>query len=310
MATDIAFALGALSLLGKRVPGSLTVFLTALAIADDIGAVLVIAIFYTGGVAWFALAVAAGLVVVSYGVGRAGVRQPWVFALLGVLLWWAMLASGVHATIAGVLLALTIPANTRIDESEFLVRSRAALDDLGGHSQHALHTLEMLCEQAQPPLHRLEYGLHGIVAFGVMPLFALANAGVVLGAKDVSAAVHHPVAIGIFLGLVIGKLVGITSFAFAAARLGIATVPPDLTRSRLLGGAALGGIGFTMALFVSELAFRNTPELLNLAKVGVLAASTVAGALGWVILRYGSSGGDANGTAMYAISEPGEKPRV
>jgi NhaA family Na+:H+ antiporter len=305
MATDIAFALGVLALLGNRIPASLTVFLAALAIADDIGAVLVIAIFYAGGVDWMALALAAALLLLSVVAGRSGIRQPWVFAIIGVALWGAMLASGVHATIAGVLLAFTIPARTRINEAEFLAWGSDALHDFdrafeespdsrssmtrqvlsNERSQDALHTLEQLCEQAQPPLHRLEHGLHGIVAFGIMPLFALANAGVSLTGSEIGAAVSHSITIGIFFGLVLGKLAGITLFTLLVTRFGLATMPPELTRRHLVGAAALGGIGFTMALFVAELAFPQAPELLAIAKVGVLAASVTAGLLGWCILR-------------------------
>jgi NhaA family Na+:H+ antiporter len=302
MATDIAFALGVLALLGKRVPTSLKVFLAALAIADDIGAVLVIAIFYTGGVAWGPIGAAAALLVASLALNAAGARRPGTYAVIGAALWVAVLLSGVHATVAGVLLAFTIPVRTRVNEAEFLHHGRAALDDFdraldpasppvgttvltNARSQEALHRLERLCEQAQPPLHRLEYGLHGVVAFAIMPLFALANAGVSLSGGDVATATASPVALGVVLGLVLGKPVGIVLFSVGAARLGLATMPRDFSRRALVGVGILGGIGFTMALFVAGLAFAAQPALLAIAKVGVLAGSTVAGVAGALVLR-------------------------
>jgi len=302
MATDIAFALGVLALLGTRAPASLKVFLAAVAIADDIGAVLVIALFYTEGVSIAALGVAALLLAVSLGFNRAGVRTPVAYALVGVALWGAVLASGVHATVAGVLLAFTIPARTRVNEAEFLARGRTALREFdraldeetgtvgtqpavltNARSQEALHTLEQLTEQAQPPLLRLEHGLHGVVSFGIIPLFALANAGVSLGGGLGGDAGLH-VALGIFLGLVVGKMIGIGVFSLGITRWTAATLPPGVTNRRLFGVGALGGIGFTMALFIAELAFRGRPELLDAAKIGVLAASLTAGAIGWVML--------------------------
>ncbi len=302
MATDIAFALGALALLGSRIPTSLRIFLAALAIADDIGAVLVIALFYSTGVVWGALAAAAVLLLVAFGANAAGVRKPVAYAVIGVLLWLAVLYSGVHATVAGVLLAFAIPSRTRINELEFLTRSRRALERFdealpdaptsapvvltNAASQEALHSLELLCEQAQPPLHRLEHSLHGIVAFGIMPVFALANAGVTLPA-NVAAVIASPVTLGIMLGLVIGKPLGITLFAWAAVRLGIAEKPGVVTWRALHGVAWLGGIGFTMSLFVAGLAFRGDTgiALLESAKLGILLASTVAGVVGYALLR-------------------------
>jgi Na+:H+ antiporter, NhaA family len=305
MATDIAFALGVLALVGDRVPSALKVFLAALAIADDIGAVLVIAVFYTGGVAWGALGAAALLILLSLGANVSGVRRPWVYAAIGVLLWAAVLASGVHATVAGVLLAFTIPVHTRVNATEFVAQSLAALDDFdraideveperaslartvlsNAGSQEAIHTLEELCEQAQPPLHRLEHGLHGVVAFAIMPLFALANAGVALGGGAAATAASSPVALGALLGLLVGKPVGITLFAWLAVRAGVASLPDGVGWRALAGVACLGGIGFTMALFVAGLAFPGAPALLGEAKLGVLAASAVAGVIGALALR-------------------------
>ena len=312
MATDIAFALGVLALLGDRVPVSLKVFLAALAIADDIGAVLVIAVFYSGGVAWGPVGVAALLLALSLGANLAGVRRTSAYAAIGGLLWAAVLQSGVHATVAGVLLAFTIPARTRIDEGQFLRRGHRALDRFdhaldpaapglaapglaapglaatvltNSESQEALHTLERLVEQAQPPLHRLEHGLHGVVAFGIMPLFALANAGVTLRG-EIGNALASPVTLGIVLGLVVGKPLGITLASWLAVRAGVAAKPDGVRWASLHAVSWLGGIGFTMSLFVAGLAFTGdgSDALLEAAKLGVLGASLVAGVTGYLIM--------------------------
>jgi NhaA family Na+:H+ antiporter len=310
MATDIAFALGVLALLGDRVPTGLKVFLAALAIVDDIGAVLVIAIFYSGGVSWPALGAAAALLTLSAAANAAGVRRPSSYAVIGVALWAAVLLSGVHATVAGVLLAMTIPVRTRIAEGTFLNEARRALDAfdeaalstsgdpgttvLGNTGHHAaLEELEALTEAAQPPLIRMEHALHGVVAFAIMPLFALANAGVTLDASALSAAITHPVTIGAFIGLLFGKPVGIVLFSWVAVRLRWAALPAGVTWRSLSGAGVLGGIGFTMALFIAALAFPAPRDgsavgqslLLDEAKVGVLAASTLAGIIGWLLLR-------------------------
>ncbi|MDQ3951237.1 MAG: Na+/H+ antiporter NhaA [Gemmatimonadota bacterium] len=301
MATDIAFALGVLALLGDRVPTGLKVFLAALAIVDDIGAVLVIAVFYSGGVAWGALGAAGAALILAAGANAAGVRRPWAYAGLGLALWAAVLASGVHGTVAGVLLAMTIPVRTRIDEAAFLSGARRALDDFGAAAvvtaidpattvlsnvdhHTAIEELETLAEQAQPPLIRLEHALHGPVAYGIMPLFALANAGVSLGAGEMRDALGSPVTLGVLLGLLVGKPLGITGFSWLAVRFGVAALPDGVTWRMLAGAGVLGGIGFTMALFIASLAFGEA-ALLDAAKLGVLSASAVAGVAGWLLLR-------------------------
>jgi Na+:H+ antiporter, NhaA family len=300
MATDIAFALGVLALLGDRVPTGLKVFLAALAIVDDIGAVLVIALFYSGGVAWGALATAGAILLVAIGANAAGFRRPWTYGTFGILLWAAVLASGVHATVAGVLLAMAIPVRTRLDEPAFLAAARRAVDDFDAaavvtardpdttvlsNTQHhtALEELETLCQEAQPPLIRLEHALHGIVSFGIMPLFALANAGVSLGA-DAARAAASPVALGAVLGLALGKPLGIAGFSWLAVRLGFAALPTGVTWPMLAGAGVLGGIGFTMALFIAGLAFAD-PALLEAAKLGIFTASAITGVAGWLVLR-------------------------
>jgi Na+:H+ antiporter, NhaA family len=305
MATDIAFALGVLALLGDRVPTALKVFLAALAIVDDIGAVLVIAVFYSSGVAWGPLAAAAALLVLAVAFNRAGARKPWTYGAIGLALWGTVLLSGIHATVAGVLLAFAIPVRTRLNEREFLTKARRTLDDfdraatvtaedpnttiLSNVDHHtSLHELERLSDKAQPPLIRLEHALHGPVAFGIMPLFALANAGATLDSATLGSAIGHPVTIGAMLGLVLGKPLGIAGFSWVAVRLGIAARPRGASWSALTAVAVLGGIGFTMALFIAGLAFpAGTPrrELLDAAKLGILGASAVAGIVGSLMLR-------------------------
>ena len=294
MATDIAFALGVLALLGSRIPLSLKVFLTAVAIVDDIGAVLVIAFFYTSTLSGGALSLAglilSGLVLCNL----AGIRHSAPYALLGLALWVAFMHSGVHATVAGVLLALTIPARTRIDAGEFLAQSRGALDEFASAGvakadiltsqvhQDAILAIEQAAEMAQAPLQRLEHRLHGWVAFGIMPLFALANAGVPLGGG--LEAVMSPTALGIVAGLVVGKPLGITLFAWLATRSGMADSLADASWAMIHGVSWLGGIGFTMSLFIAGLAFSDAALLVE-AKLGILLASVGAGFVGWLLLR-------------------------
>jgi NhaA family Na+:H+ antiporter len=296
MATDIAFALGVLALLGPRIPLSLKVFLAALAIVDDLGAVLVIAVFYTEAIHWGALGIGflllAGLAVAN----RMHARSPLIYVAVGLLVWVAFLKSGVHATVAGVLLALTIPARTRIDTEEFLIRGRRILDyfDAAGlegrdvltnkAQQSAIQEMENACEAAQSPLQRIEHELHAWVAFGIIPLFALANAGVHLGG-NLGAAFGDRVTLGIILGLVIGKPIGITLFAWLSVRTGVAALPGGTTWRAIRGVSLLGGIGFTMSLFISGLAFVGTPQLNEDAKIGIFVASLIAGIAGYLVLR-------------------------
>jgi Na+:H+ antiporter, NhaA family len=294
MATDIAFALGILALLGDRVPTGLRVFLAALAIADDLGAVLVIALFYTSAINWTALAGVGVVVLLLFALNRAGARSPLTYAILGVVLWVFMLKSGVHATIAGVLLALTVPARTRISEAQFLAEAESSLADFRaadepgttvlsnqGH-QEALQRLENAADLAQAPLQRMEHALHRVVAFVIMPVFALANAGVPL--TGVSAAMGSPIALGVALGLLLGKPLGIMIASLAAVRAGAADLPTGVTWRHLHGASWLAGIGFTMSLFVAGLAFGDL-AVLDTAKIGVLGASGIAGIAGYMLLR-------------------------
>jgi len=292
MATDIAFSLGVLALLGKRAPLSLKVFLATLAIADDLGAVLVIALFYSAEIAWAYLAIGGVLLAAAALAAKAGIRQPLIYAILGVGLWLAFLESGVHATVAGVLMAMTIPARQRLDAESFIARSREILEELEQTSkrspvanpaqQAALQNLESACEEAEPPLQRLERSLHPWVAFAIVPLFALANAGVSINSQ--SYAITHSVSLGIILGLVVGKQVGITLFSYLAVRLGLAQLPAELSWRHIYGMGWLAGIGFTMSLFIAHLAFGDE-GFLELSKIGILTASLIAGVAGWLILR-------------------------
>jgi Na+:H+ antiporter, NhaA family len=299
MATDIAFALGILALLGQRAPTALKVFVTALAIVDDIVAVLVIALFYTSEISWGALGVGAAFLAALIVANVLGVGRTLLYAVLGVGLWLCFLLSGVHATIAGVLMALTIPATSFINPGAFLERSRYVLDrfEQAGEKgenvlsneerQAALHALNHAAYKLEPPLHELEHNLHPWVVFAIMPLFALANAGVPLGGGIVEA-LTRPVALGIVAGLVLGKQLGITLFAWLAVRSGLSELPEGIGWRHVYGVGWLAGIGFTMSLFISDLAFSDG-ALVEDAKLGIECASLIAGAVGWTILR-GASG--------------------
>ncbi len=294
MATDIAFALGVLGLLGKRIPLALTVFLAALAIADDLGAIAVIAIFYTVEISVAAVFAAVAVTMLLVVANLTGVRNPLVYLLLGILAWICVLNSGMHASIAGVLVAMTIPSRARIRTPQFVERSRVLIDqyekndtDVEHHRSDdqdaVVHALEVLCEHVQTPLGRMEHELYPWVSFLIIPLFALANAGIVFS-SDVSAIVSSPVTLGVLLGLFVGKPMGIMLFAWLAIRLNIARLPAQVSWRHLFGVALLAGIGFTMSIFIATLAFVN-PDNLLLAKIGVFAASTLAAIAGWLVLR-------------------------
>jgi NhaA family Na+:H+ antiporter len=257
MATDIAFALGVLALLGSRVPTSLKVFLAALAIADDIGAVLVIAFFYTERISWISLGVGGVFFVALLAANRAGVRHLLIYAILGLGLWVAFLQSGIHATVAGVLLAITIPARQR-------TASRAVLTS------------------NESSMLRLEHALIPWNRYLIMPVFALANAGVALGG-GAARSVVAPVSLGVICGLVIGKPIGIVLFSWLATRTRLAAMLDGIGWHQIAGVGMLGGIGFTMSLFIANLAFGDGPAL-ETAKVGILLASVVSGIAGAIVL--------------------------
>ena len=307
MATDIAFALGVLAILGSRIPLGLRVFLAALAIVDDLLAVLVIALFYTADLSLPALAAAGVILLALIGANVLGVRRPLVYGLLGLALWMAVFQSGIHATVAGVLLAFTIPARTRIDSDAFVERARDIVDDFEGRTvggedasteEHhaALWELEDATEKAQAPMLRIEHTLTPWTAFLIVPLFALANAGVAIRG-ELAAIVVEPVFLGVLLGLVIGKQVGISLAAYAVVRLGFASLPDGVHWRHIYGVSWLGGIGFTMSLFIAGLAFGGGP-MLAFAKIGILAASIVAGIGGYLVLRR------ASGVSSTAVAGP------
>jgi NhaA family Na+:H+ antiporter len=283
MATDIAFAVGILALLGPRVPLALKVFLLALAIVDDLGAVLVIALFYTGNLSLPVLGITGLIWFAALAYGHSGGGRPAVFLILGLLLWYFMHASGVHATVAGVLLALAVPLG-RAHDTEFLKAELAA--ELGGTDFEAtevrLEHLENVISRAQSPLHEFERTLQPWVAFAIMPIFALCNAGVTLGGEGGGFA--SVVTLGAFLGLLLGKPIGITLFVVLAGALGITRLPAGVGWAALIGVGFLAGIGFTMALFIAMLAFGASPAL-DQAKIGVLTASICAAVIGYFMLR-------------------------
>jgi NhaA family Na+:H+ antiporter len=295
MATDIAFAMGVLALLGNRAPAPLKIFLAALAIADDIGAVLVIALFYTAAINLHALWLGLGLIVALVAFNRLGARRPYIYVVLGLAVWLCFLKSGVHATVAGVLVAMTIPARTRIDTGEFSERGRRILDafDAAGPDgekllanrgqQAAILELEGTAEAAQAPLQWIEHSLQPWVSFAVIPLFAFANAGVELRG-ELAQAFASPVTLGVLLGLLIGKPLGITLFAWLAVRLRVASLPTGCGWRALHGVSWLGGIGFTMSLFITGLAF-GSEALVTDAKVGIFTASIGAAVMGALLMR-------------------------
>ena len=294
MATDIAFALGILALFGRRVPIGLKVFLTAAAIADDMGAVLVIAIFYTDRISWTALLMAGGLLVVLGIAARARHRRVVLLAPLAIGVWMAVLASGVHATVAGILMALVVPVRARLDPEDFLARARRRLAELEAQTMsresmilergqlEAIEDIHSAVSKMRPTGITLEEALHPIQAFWVLPLFALFNAGVAIG-DGLGESLRHPISLGIIAGLVLGKPIGVVLFSWLAVRSGRAALPAGVTWSQVLGAGFLAGIGFTMSLFISDLAFADE-ALVGFAKIGILAASFIAGICGFLAL--------------------------
>lgn len=290
MATDIAFTLGILALLGSRAPLSLKVFFTALAIADDLGAVLVIALFYTSEISWISLLIAAIILVALIGLNRARVYEPLPYALLGIGLWLAFLESGIHPTIAGVLLAITIPTRSPPDTGSLLAQCISVLDEFESpvarqainqnRQQAAAQTLETVADRMQSPAQRLEHNLLPWTTYVILPIFALANAGVTL---QFDLSLFGPVSLGIILGLVVGKPLGITLLTWLAVRLNLAELPRDVGWTQLISTSILAGIGFTMSLFIASAAFKDA-TLLAEAKLGILIASVLAGILGSVLL--------------------------
>lgn len=301
MATDIAFALGVLFLLGKKIPLSLKVFLTALAIVDDLGAVLVIAFFYTAEIHITYLLVGLFILGLMYLGNKLGIRSIIFYAVLGIGgVWTCFLVSGVHATIAAVLAAFTIPADVKIRENVFITKINTYLERFKNIdpdestptlTNEQLHVLEKVNETtlaATPPLQRLEHALHPAVSFIIIPIFAIANAGVSLNI-DMETLFKNNIALGTALGLLLGKVIGIVGFSILFIKLKIAKVPAGMNLKNLFGLGFLASIGFTMSLFVTSLAFSHE-EYQTQAKIGIFAASLIGGIIGYLILNRGNKG--------------------
>lgn len=298
MATDIAFALGTLALLGNRVPSKLLTFLVALAIVDDLGAVTVIALFYTETLNMSALTVAIAMLGLLIALNLGGIRRPLPYILLGIILWIAMLKSGVHATLAGIFLAFTIPMRPKYDPEHFLSHIHTMLEKIkcaykkeaniikNNELRARVHALGQGVQLVQAPAQILETKMHIPSAYLIIPIFSLANAGVPIEWSSLGSIITHPVSIGITAGLVLGKLIGIAGFAWLAVTFNLTRLPQGVNFKHIIGAALMGGIGFTMSIFIAELGFAQLPEDLLLAKTGILLASLVAGTSGFAWLYF------------------------
>ena len=293
MATDIAFALGVLALLGKRIPSELRVFLLGLAVVDDLGAITVIAVFYTDSIHWESLGMAMALLAVMAVCLRVGIRSLLLYISLGFLVWYLFLESGVHATIAGVLLAALVPAGSRLSRSDYAASMENLSHDYAlavenGDEEHVeivLEETERLTQSMESPMERFETKVHPWVSLAILPLFALANAGITITSDTLSAAFESSITIGIVLGLLVGNSLGILSVTWVAVRVGIGQLPPNVTWPHILGAAFLAGIGFTVAIFISGIAF-DDPALVTQAKMGIFGASVAAAIIGYSLLRF------------------------
>ena len=298
MATDIAFVLGLLAMLGNKVPLSLKIFLTALAIADDIGAILVIAIFYTDSIDYMELVNASIFMIILISGNYFGIRKTSFYAIIGLLgVWLAFMYSGVHATIAGVLIALTVPADAKIDENNYIKKLQEKLNLfslkkpsenrlLTKEQAHLIDDIEKISIDAHTPLQKLEHALHPLTALIILPLFALANAGIHIEG-DILSLIFHPISIGIILGLVFGKLIGISLFTFLFTKLNWASLPEGVNFMHIIGAGLMAGIGFTMSIFIADLAFQND-EYIHIAKVGIFTASIISAVFGMLIIKIAS----------------------
>ena len=296
MATDIAFAIGALALLAGRVPKALITFLVALAIVDDLGAVMVIAVFYTDTISLGPLAAAGGLFALLLVFNKIGIRKTTPYFIVAVFLWYALLRSGVHATLAGILGALTVPAVPKYNPERFSEHVRDLMHRFDASHQPGksimtndklravVQTLENGVHSVEAPLQRLEHVWHMPVAYLVIPIFALANAGIPLEFSSLGDTLTHPVMLGVSLGLVLGKFIGITGVCWLMLKLGVAVLPKDTRFSQIAGVSLLAGIGFTMSIFVAQLGFGESEDILRMAKTGILAASLLAGVAGFIWL--------------------------
>ena len=296
MATDIAFAIGALALLASRVPKALITFLVALAIVDDLGAVIVMAVFYTDTIALGPLAAAGGLFALLLLFNLGGIRKTMPYFIVAVLLWYALMQSGVHATLAGILGALSVPAVPKYNPERFSEHVRELMQRFDVSHQPGksimtndalravVQTLENGVHSVEAPLQRLEHIWHMPVAYLVIPIFALANAGIPLEFGSLGETLTHPVLLGVSLGLVLGKFLGITGFSWLMLKLGVAVLPKDTRFTQIAGVSLLAGIGFTMSIFVAQLGFEGNEEMLLMAKTGILFASLLAGIGGFIWL--------------------------
>ena len=303
MATDIAFAISALVLLGKRVSPALVTFLVALAIVDDLGAVLVIAIFYTDQINMIPLSLSGLSFIIMLILNRVGIHMILPYFITGLFMWFFMLESGVHATIAGVIAAMAIPSKPRQTPIDFTNHTRNLLDEYDNYpvaTDHMMHEKQKAIllnisdriDAVGTPSSRLEHDLHLPVSLVVIPLFALANAGISINFSSISETIVSPVSLGIIAGLILGKVLGIAGVAWLAVKMGMAKLPENSTMSQIFGVAFLGGIGFTMSIFVADLAFLGNDILIFQAKVGILAASLFAGLFGYFWLRFSSKKGN------------------
>ncbi len=299
MATDIAFVTAALTLLGRRAPAGMALFLVSLAIVDDLCAVIVIALFYSGEILVNYLIYAAPILGILAILNFLGFRSPIPYIILGLTVWILVCASGVHATVAGILVAFTIPCRSELDTHQFIEsadkimgqfdrqESRGFEMKLNENNQGVIRSLEKYCLGVEPPLQRIEHALHPLVLFIIMPLFALANAGATINLNTLGNLFQAPEAMGVILGLCVGKPVGITIFSWLAVKMGIARLPKNVDFIAVVGGGLLCGIGFTMSLFVADLSF-DSREILETAKLSVLVASLLAGIGGTLILAFHS----------------------
>jgi NhaA family Na+:H+ antiporter len=304
MATDTAFAVGVLALLGSQVPISITVFLTALAIIDDIGTILVIALFYTDTISLLHLSIAAILLLLLVLCNALGVRRPSIYFLVGGLIWLAMLKSGVHATIAGILVAFTIPARPKVGQNLFLQQTRQLVDEfesienskqtdepiLAEQDKHlVLEQVEDTAAKASTPLQRWERALEYPVALFVLPVFALVNAGIPVDTATLPVLLTDPITLGIVFGLTLGKSIGIPLLCWITLRVGWGRLPDGMLMHHVVGIGLLGGMGFTMSIFIAGLSFAQQADMLLAAKTAILLASLLAGIGGYIWLRFCSS---------------------
>jgi Na+:H+ antiporter, NhaA family len=306
VATDIAFALGAIAVFSRRLPPGLKVFLAAFAIADDLCAVVIIAIFYTRVIVWSYLFISLFLILCLALANFLWIRWTFVYALLGLAVWFFILGSGIHPTIAGVIVSLFVPAKGKYDTDRFLINVKSTINRFECEEQscgfsillnadhlNAVHDLKIACHDVETPLQRLFHALHSWVAFLILPVFALSNTGLIFHDINFSQLISSPVTLGVILGLVIGKPLGIISSTYLAVRTGVASLPQNVTWLHILGGGMLGGIGFTMSLFISGLSFSSL-QILDYSRIATMTGSVLSAAIGMVFLGMISTGRPVN----------------